>query len=315
MHSMHISAIDANLFVVLHALLEEQNVARAAKRVGLSPSATSHALARLREVLGDPLFVRAGRRLAPTTRARELATPVAQAVAALEAAIAAPREIDAKLLKRTFRVETTDHLQFVLMRRLDPILRAEAPGVDVYLQALHPATYARLREGSADLAIGLYPEREADIEGEDLFDDRLVAVVRRGHPALRGRATLARFAELEHLLVAPTGTPTGLVDRLLAEHGLKRRVARTSSTFLDMAFLVAETDYVVSLPRKMLEPLLDHLGLAIFAVPMLLPAFTVTMVWHKRHATDGAHAWFRAAVRRACAVGAPPRRRGARRAG
>src|SRR5690349_17571239 len=116
MHIMHLSAVDTNLFLVLHALLEEQHVGRAAKRVGLSPSAASHALARLREVFGDPLFVRAGRRVVPTTRAAELRPLLRQAVVALEAALAPPRRTDPRTLTRAFRVETTDHLQFVLMR-------------------------------------------------------------------------------------------------------------------------------------------------------------------------------------------------------
>jgi len=296
---MHLSGVDTNLIVVLHALFEEQHVGRAGRRVGLSPSATSHALGRLRALLGDPLFVRAGRSLVPTARALELVPTVKRAIEALEAVVAPPARVDPRSLVRGFRVETTDHLQFVLMRHLDPLVRAEAPGVDVFFQSLQPSTFERLRTGAIDLSIGVNDRLDPDIHRTPLFHDRLVAVVRRGHPALRRRVTLGRFAALEHLLVAPTGTPTGLVDHLLAEHRLTRRVARTSSTFLDMAFLVAETDYVVSLPEKMIAPMLDALKLAILPVPMALPAFTISMVWHKRRATDGAHAWFRGAVERA----------------
>jgi DNA-binding transcriptional LysR family regulator len=296
---MQLRGIDTNLFVVLSALLEEQHVGRAGKRLGLSPSATSHALSRLREVIGDPLFVRAGRRLVPTARATALTPVVKQAIDALEAVVAPPAEIEPRRISRAFRVETTDHLQFVLMRHLDPLVRAQAPRVDVFFQSLQPSTYERLRAGAIDLSIGVYSALDADIDRARLFDDRLVAVVRSRHPALRKRVTLARFAALDHLLVAPNGTPTGLVDRLLAEHALERRVARTSSTFLDMAFLVAETDYVVSLPEKMIRPMLGALGLAILPVPMLLPSFTISMVWHKRHAMDGAHRWFREVVHEA----------------
>ena len=298
LHAMQLSGIDVNLFVVLHALLGEQSVERAGKRLGLSASATSHALGRLRDLLDDPLLVRAGRRLVPTARARELLPTVQQAISALESAVAPPALVNPQLLERAFRVETTDHLQFVLMRHLDPLVRAEAPRVDVFFQSLQPSTFERLRSETIDLAIGVYNTLEPDIQQTRLFDDRLIAVVRKGHPALSKRVTLAAFGALEHLLVAPNGTPTGLVDRLLAEHGITRRVARTSSTFLDMAFLVAETDYVVSLPEKMIVPMLDVLRLAILPVPMLLPAFTISMVWHKRHVTDGAHSWFRGVVER-----------------
>jgi DNA-binding transcriptional LysR family regulator len=299
MHRMQLSAFDANLFVVFHAVLREGHVGRAAKRLGLSPSATSHALARLRELLRDPLFVRAGRRIVPTSRATELAPSVEAAMAALESAMTPPADLDARTLLRAFHVETTDHLQFVLMRHLDPLVRREAPGVNVYFQSLQPQTFDRLRGGAIDLSIGVYDEVDPDIERARLFDDRLVAVVRRRHPALRSPMTMEKFARLDHLLVAPNGTPTGLVDRVLAERGLQRRVARTSSTFLDMAFLVAESSYVLSLPEKMIQPMLGVLGLVVLPVPIAMPRFTISMAWHKRHSADGAHAWFRRAVQSA----------------
>jgi DNA-binding transcriptional LysR family regulator len=296
MHGVHLSAIDVNLLVALRALLETGNVTLAARRLGLSPSATSHALARLRSLLGDPLLVRAGRKLVLTPRATALAEPLGRALEALETALLPQEALDPRSLERAFRVETTDHVQFVLLRALDARARARSPGVDIYLQSLQRETFARLREGAIDLAISVYDEVDADLEKETLFDDRLVTVVRRGHPALRRRMTLARFAALDHLLVAPNGSPTGLVDRLLAEHGLRRRVARTSSTFLDIAFLVAETDYVVSLPETVARPLVDELGLAIVRLPLQLPSFTHSMIWHRRTTNEPAHAWFRALV-------------------
>jgi len=313
MHAMQLSGIDTNLFVVLHALLEEQSVARAARRVGLSASATSHALARLREVLADPLFVRVGRRLVATPRALALRDPIGRVVADLEQVLLAPREVDPAGLTRAFRVETTDHVQFVLLRALDVRMRSEAPGVDVYFQPLQPETFARLRRGEIDLSVGVYSSVDPDIERQKLFDDRLVAVVRRRHPALRRPVTLASFAALQHLLVAPNGSPTGLVDRVLAERGLKRRVARTSSTFLDMAFLAAESDYVVSLPESLVTPLLDRLGLTLLKVPLPLPSFAISMVWHRRSTTDAPHRWFRDAVA-AAAVGTRAKGRPARKA-
>jgi hypothetical protein len=117
--------------------------------------ATSHALARLRELLRDPLFVRAGRRIVPTSRAIDLAPSVDAAMAALEAVMAPPAELDPQTLIRAFHVETTDHLQFVLMRHLDPLVRREAPGVNVYFQSLQPQTFDRLRGGAIDLSIGV----------------------------------------------------------------------------------------------------------------------------------------------------------------
>jgi DNA-binding transcriptional LysR family regulator len=304
MHRMQLSSVDANLFVVLHALLETGHVGRAARRLALSPSATSHALARLRSVLGDPLLVRAGRRLVPTPRALELKDELARAIESLESTLQTRAAVDPASLVRSFRIETTDHVQFVLLRALDAIVRREGPKVDVYLKSLEPETLSRLREGSIDLAIAVYGEVDPDIEKRALFQDRLVAVARKGHPITRGPMTAARFAKAEHLLVAPNGTPTGLVDRLLAERGLARRVARTSSSFLDVAFLLSETDYLVSLPESLVRPLLDRLGLVVLPVPLTLPSFAISMIWHRRHGSDPAHTWLRSAVERAATPGA-----------
>lgn len=300
MHAMQLSGIDANLFVVLNALLETRNVTRAGQQLGLSPSATSHALGRLREALGDPLLVRAGRALVPTPRALGLKDDVARALEMLDGTLKVATPLEPERLSRSFHVETTDHVQFVLLHRLDALVRAEGPHVNVYLQSLQPDTFGRLRQGGIDLAISVYSTVDPDLEKQVLFEDHLVAVVRRGHPVLRRRLTLERFARCTHLLVAPNGTPTGLVDRLLAEHGLKRRIARTSSTFLDMAFLVAETDYVVSLPRSLALPLLPRLGLKMLPLPLRLPSFTHSMIWHRRYTADPAHGWFRALVARTC---------------
>src|SRR3954470_18031485 len=148
MHGVHLSAIDTNLLVVLRALLQTRNVTRAAQRVGLSPSATSHALARLRDTLGDPLLVRAGRQLVPTPRALAIADSLSLALDTLEGLLIPPAALDPARLERAFRVETTDHVQFVLLRELDALVRAQGPRVNVYLQSLQPNTFDRLRQGA-----------------------------------------------------------------------------------------------------------------------------------------------------------------------
>ena len=301
MHGMQLAGIDLNLLLVLHALLEEQHVGRAAKRIGLSPSATSHALGRLRDALADPLFVRAGAKLVPTARALAVREDLARAVAALEQVVKRPTAARPESLTRSFRIETTDHVQLVLLRRLDALARVEAPGIDIYLQPLQPETSVRLRRGDADLAIGVYNTVAPDVRVEPVLPDRLVAVVRKRHPALKRKLSLTAFAALPHLLVAPNGSPTGLVDRLLAEKGLKRRVARTSPSFLDVAMLVSETDYVVSLPESLVTPLLERFELALLPLPLTLPSFTLSIAFHQSLERDPEQVWFRGLVKRAMA--------------
>src|SRR5258706_2176637 len=144
MHSMHLSAVDANLFVVMRALLRTQSVTQASRQLGLSASATSHALARLRATLGDPLLVRVGRRLVPTPRALAIEATVGNALDALEAALVPPRPVEPATLDRAYRIKTTDHVQFVLLRALDRRLRREAPHVNLYMRSLAPETFDRM---------------------------------------------------------------------------------------------------------------------------------------------------------------------------
>jgi DNA-binding transcriptional LysR family regulator len=301
MHAMQLSAVDANLLVALHALLEERSVASAARRLALSPSATSHALARLRELLGDALLVRAGRALTRTPRAEQLRAPLARLVAEMEAILKTPGSLVPAALVRAFRVATTDHVQFVLLRQLDAALRREAPLVDLYFVPLPPNSAAALRDGTMDVAIGVFDEPPPDVTRQPLFEDQLVSVVRAGHPALLGRLTPRRFAELEHVLVAPNGSPRGLLDKQLAALGLGRRVARTVPTFLDAPFLVASSDHIVSLPARLVVPLLSLLRLSMVDAPLPLPGFTLSAIWHRRHDADPEHVWFRELLARAVA--------------
>jgi DNA-binding transcriptional LysR family regulator len=296
MHGMQVSGIDTNLLVVLDALLVDQSVARAGARLGLSPSATSHALARLRALLGDPLLVRAGRRLVLTARAMELAPAARRIVSEIESVLQGPAALDPKTLRHAFRVSTTDHIQFVLLAALDAALCRQAPAVDMYCLPHSARSVSDLRDGVLDACIAVWDTLPDDIGRQALFPDRLVSVVRAGHSALRKKLTLQRFTELSHVLVAPQGTPHGLVDDLLAKRGLSRRIARTLPTFVDAPFLVAQTDYVLTLPLRVVEPLLKPLQLELLSVPLQLPRFTISMIWHRRNDAHPTHAWFRQVV-------------------
>jgi DNA-binding transcriptional LysR family regulator len=298
MYGMQLSAIDANLLVVLHALLQERSVTRAARRVGLSPSATSHALARLRDVLGDELLVRAGRRLVLTPRGEALIDPLDRAITEMEGVLRVPDSFEPRSLRRAFRLATTDHVQFVLLRKLDVALRAEAPDVDLHFLPLPQQSAPELREGRLDFALGVFDEPPPDIGREPLFEDHLVSVVRSRHPALKGAMTLRRFAALEHVLVAPNGTATGLLDRQLAAHGMARRIARLVPTFLDAPFLVSQSNHVVTLPARLAHPLLSLLRLKVMRAPLPLPRFTISMIWHQRFDADPVHRWFRGVLSR-----------------
>ncbi|WP_148273349.1 LysR family transcriptional regulator [Stigmatella aurantiaca] len=292
MHPVQLSSIDTNLLVVLDALLQEGHVGRASKRVALSPSATSHALARLRELLGDELLVRAGRQLVLTPRAIALAPQVRQLMEQMERILRPAESFHPAKLEHTFRVLTTDHIEFVLLRPLDRFLTDEAPRVILHNRPMVPDAVEELRGGRADLAFGVFTDLPDDISSQELFKDRFVTLVREGHPVLARPLTLKRFAELDHVLVAPRGTATSRMDLLLAERNLKRRVVRTLGSFLSAPFFVAQSDHAVTLSARIADALAPLLGLRVLEPPIAYE-YTLTQIWHRRWDADPAHAWLR----------------------
>ncbi|HKO89615.1 MAG TPA: LysR family transcriptional regulator [Polyangiaceae bacterium] len=218
MHVPHMSGLDLNLALVLHALLAERSVSRAAQRLGLSQSATSHALARLRSSLADPLFVRVPRGIVPTARAEALAAPLAAGLALLEQSLVAPARFDPKTSSRRFRIAATDYVEFLLLPRFLGMLASEAPHVDVWLRPFSEEGSSLLQRGDLDLLVGVLPPEAAlpGLKRVHLLDERLVCVVRDGHPLTHGRLSLARFAAARHILIAPRGRPGGPIDDALA---------------------------------------------------------------------------------------------------
>ncbi len=292
MHSL--AAVDLNLVVALHALLEERSVTAAARRVGLSQPATSHALARLREHFGDPLLIRAGRAMTPTPRALALleqARPVVRQLEALMAAAPpAPEDLELRV-----RVVTDDYLGCTLLPALVARLEREAPGVTLdVLQRGLPGRKRLLRQGQADLALGYFSGAGMDLMRQGLFQERWVCALRAGHPALEGPWTPEVWAGLRHVIVSPTGGRRGAVDRLLEERGLARDVALAVPHFTAALAVAAASDLVVTTAASLAEGWGG--ALALLAPPLAMADFEVAMLWHPRTEHDPAHAWFRGRV-------------------
>jgi DNA-binding transcriptional LysR family regulator len=290
---------DLNLLIALDALLQEHSVSRAAARVGLSTPAMSHALARLRDQLGDPLLVRAGQRMVPTPRAADLQARV-HALASEALGVLAPAPVaDMRALARTFRIGTTDQLMTVLGTALDRQIR-QAPRVSFHVTPVQREDPQQLRDGTIDLAIGVYDyapysDLPSDLRIQQLFRDHYVCVVRADHPTVGNSLTLAQYAELEHVQVAPRGPPGGYVDELLAKHGLSRRIARALPYFLAALVLVAETDYVLTLSVTLVRRLEGMLRIKTVQPPrsLGLEPYQVAQLWHPRNDRDPAHRWLR----------------------
>jgi DNA-binding transcriptional LysR family regulator len=298
---MRLEGIDTHLVVALHALLEEQNVTRAARRVGLTQPSMSHALAKLRAHFGDPLLVPTGRALVLTERARSLAAPVAAAIASLDRVFGSAPGFDPKLATRTFRVATSDNLALFVLPRLIALFAREAPHVDIRCTNIGADWADGLRRGEIDLKLGRAEPATEGLRTKLLFRESLVCVVRRGHAATRGRLTPARYAAFDHLLVAPRGGDTGILDRALAARGLRRRIAMTVPHFLVAPFVVASSDLVLTISTRVASTFAPLLDLATIACPIRVASHGLAQTWAATTDVDEGHRWLRRAVERTVA--------------
>jgi DNA-binding transcriptional LysR family regulator len=291
-----VSKPDLNLLVALDVLLEQCNVARAAERLGLSPSATSRTLARLRETTGDPLLVRAGRGLVPTPRAIELRERVSRIVEDAQAVLRPVEKLDLKRLVRTFTLRTSDGFAENFGPDLIARVGEEAPGVRLQFVLKPDKDSAPLREGSVDLETGVADTTIGpEVRMQALFRDRFVGVVRMEHPLRRGRITPSRYAAGRHIGVSRRGLGSGGIDEALAALGLEREIVTTVGSYSTALALARTSDLVASVPEKHTGNLRD--GMRSFSLPIDTPEFTVSLLWHPRMDADPAHRWLRGLVR------------------
>lgn len=290
---------DLNLLVTLDVLLREGSVVRAARRLGLSASAMSRALARLRDATGDPLLVRAGRGLVPTPRALELRGQVRRVVDDVEAVLRPALKFELASLSRTFTVRSSEGFAETFGPVLLARIAAEAPGVRLWFVPKPDKDSTPLREGLVDLETGVTSrDMGPEIRTQGLFQDRFVGVVRPGHPLAKRRPTAARYAAADHVLVSRRGLETGPVDAALEALSLRRRAAITVGGFAPAISLARATDLVATVPERHTGGLCE--GLHRFSLPMPVPGFTVSLFWHPRHEADPAHRWLRGVFVDAC---------------
>jgi DNA-binding transcriptional LysR family regulator len=298
MHMLHmpsLSAVDLNLMVVLHALLSERNVTRASARLSLSQSATSHALARLRELFGDPLLVRSGRRLDLTARALALLPQLERGLGELEGTLTGEPAFDPRSARRTFTISMADYSQAVSLAPLLRRLRAEAPGIELSVVAFTNGL-EMLEAGTADLAVFSDRPFPPGFSSAKLHSDGFVTMVRKRHPAVpaaRRRLSLATFLALDHLVVAPAGSPGSMVDTELERRGLRRKVTVRISSFLTAPLVVSQTDLVSTGPERLLRDMVTRYPIRLLDPPLQLPRFDLILVWHARRDHDPSHTWLR----------------------
>jgi len=293
-------AVDLNLLVTLDVLLREGSVAGAAKRLQLSASAMSRALARLREATGDPLLVRAGRGLVPTPRALELREHVGRLVQEVQAVLRPAEKLDLKKIARTFTLRTSEGFVESFGPRLLALTEEEAPGVTLRFVQKVDRESAGLRDGSIDLETGVIAASTGpEIRSQALFRDRVVGVVRKGHALTKGRVTPQRFVAADHVLVSRPGVAQEPIDEALTSLGAQRKAAAVVSGFVTAIALARASDVVASVPEQ--HTAASREGMFTFTLPYALPEFVISMMWHPRLDADLAHRWLRDSVRKACA--------------
>ena len=301
------TAVDLNLLTALDALLAEGSVAGAARRLGLSASAMSRTLTRLRAATADPLLVRAGRGLAPTPRAIELRDRVREAakeaMALLRPAVEGP---DLSGLERTFTIRANDGFVEVFGARLLAALTNAAPAVRLRFAPKPDKDVRALREGLIDLEIGVLGETGPEVRVQALFRDRFVGVVREGHPLLAAKEiTPDLYARCAHVVVSRRGITDGPVDRALAALGLRRAVLAVVPGF-SAALAIARASDLVALVTASFHDAVDEAQpeagrrTRAFALPVQTEPITVSQIWHPRLDADPAHRWLRATVLAVC---------------
>lgn len=292
MHPAPLRQFDLNLLRVLHAVVREGSVTRAAARLHRTPSAISHALERLRRGLDDPLFERAGHSMIPTAKALEAADEIETIMVRLDAVLFSPSRFNPGRLARTFQLGMSDYAAAVALGPLVPRLRDIAPAVKLVVRHLgRDDGTAAVRQGSVDLAIGVFPGLTADLKSRSAGSDRYNCAIWQGSRASRQPLDLEQYLSLEHLNILVRGDSLGLIDNALAQQGLARRIAMVVPHFLVAPRLLRGTDLVLTAPARLLQSVAADCELTLFEPPISLPHFPTQFVWASRNASDPALAW------------------------
>ncbi|ODV41787.1 LysR family transcriptional regulator [Cupriavidus sp. UYMMa02A] len=291
---MELKDVDLNLLVVFDQLLRQGTVSGTAKVMNLSQPAVSNALARLRTLLGDPLFVRSSKGMLPTPLALELAEPVGYALESLQATLSQKLTFDPAHSARAFRVAMTDIGEVHFIPPLMSSLGQNAPGVTLTTVRNTSVDLATdMNQGRIDLAVGHLPELSTGFFQRRLFRQRYVCLFRPGHALDKKRINMRDFEAAEHVVVTAAGTGHARVDEALAEAGVHRRVRLRVPHFVALGDIIATTDLVATVTWTFAERCAKYFGLRHVSHPFALPEIQINLLWHARYHHDPANQWLR----------------------
>jgi DNA-binding transcriptional LysR family regulator len=301
---MDIRKVDLNLLLAFDALMQDGNLTRAGFRLGLSQPSMSHALARLRKLSGDPLFVRVPTGMEPTPFAQQIAGAVRDGLALLHGALDGAAHFNPATYNRTFQILMSDIGELVYLPRLITKLKAVAPHVDLrVLQLPRESYHDAFLSGEADLAIGFLPALKAGFYQQRLFEDSYICIARKDHPRVRATLSLEQFSQESHILIEPAGSrystvslqssTTTFIERYLADQGLSRRIALRVPHFMVVPEIVQQTDLLATVPGSVMTHIRPMPKVKLLQLPIKTPSFEIRQFWHQRNHHDVANRWLR----------------------
>ena len=301
MNNSKLRRLDGTLLLVFAEAYRLRKLTAVAQRLGMTQSAVSHALGRLREIFEDELFLRRPFGVEPTQRARDLAPRVETIVRLTQETLTDAGAFDPATSAREFRVTGLDSATALLGSRLIALCRRTAPHIRLTFRSLVRKDSLRaLGDGDVDAAVGLVWTKSPEFRAEPLYQETYRVAARRNHPKIGKTFDLKTYLALDHVLVSVTGDAVGIVDRTLAAKGHRRRVVATLPTFLPALAAVAKSDVIVTMPTKLVETYRKPFELRTYEPPLPIRPFTLSAVWHRRSDADPGLRWFIAQLR-ACA--------------
>jgi DNA-binding transcriptional LysR family regulator len=294
---VNIESVDLNLLLVLHVVLEERNATRAAKRLHVTQSAVSNSLARLRELLGDPLLVRNARGLSPTPRALALKPLLSSMMRGAADVLNKDAAFEPASSSHEHSLACADYYSAVILPPLMALLRARSPRARLRLVSLDQLIASDGLANDIDLHIGMAPKLASGCTAQALFDDRFVCLANGTRAGGRpGKLSLERYLGSEHVRVSVLGSRFDPIDTMLAERGLSRNVVLTVPYFSVVPLVVHQTGLLATLSRRLAEVYARLLPLQLLEPPLVVSQRAVKMTWHKRNDSDPAARFFRALV-------------------
>lgn len=294
---MNLKTVDLNLLIAFDALMSDRSVSRAAAKLGVTQSALSHALKRLRVMFGDPLLVRGARGMAPTERAMSLMQPVKAILAEIHSIVSTRIVFDPATTKRTFKISMSDAMSVEALPLIVRSLRKNAPGIDLLISSSGPRdACTRISNDEIELAIGVFPHKPEGFRHKELYRDTLVCVADRKHPSLKkGRMDEKSYLTSPHVTVAPNLDSGVQLDDIFIAMGLVRRVVATVPHYIAVPALIRGTDLIAHTRRRLVNVLRISSNLVVFPipVPIRIPELSFEQIWHPRYDGDPGHRWLR----------------------